>query len=274
MSGLHSIAIWAQSPGMAGIPVYELRENVEAVPGCKCFRMLLSKSALSSSALSDSWRPRPPHEPHDNNIVQPLVMGLWTNRCGHVHRSSGCRNGDSCTFRHVHPVTKAEDRNRPSKTDRGYGATRDWVTDPRVAAKRERPDWYWADYLGQRRKVQEDMCHYINLGANIGWLHDNVARKARFAVITYHRELENSPSARRTAELTETAWGLPEGSCGVWLAMDAKSPTHFSTLPSSGYMGFNAGIMERVLPLYRNSGADLLIMMEAQCRWCDTTSSQ
>ena len=270
----------------AGLPIYELRKDVEDVSGpeCKCVRMLLRQpmlssfaslqhpqSALHSSTSSNPFLPRPPP---DNDIAQPVGLSQWTNRCGHVHRRSGCKKGNACTYCHVHPITKAEDRNRPSKTDRGYGATRDLAMDPRVAAKRGRQGWHWADYVGNRRKVQEDMAHYINFGQNVEWLQGNTALQARFAVVTYHRELENSPTARCTAKLTEDAWGLPEGSCGVWLAMDAKSPTHFSTLPASGYMGFNAGIMQRVLPLFRDTGADLLIMMEAQCRWCDTTSSQ
>ena len=84
------------------------------------------QSALHSSTSSNPFLPRPPP---DNDIAQPVGFSQWTNRCGHVHRRSGCKKGNACTYCHVHPITKAEDRNRPSKTDRGYGATRDLAMD-------------------------------------------------------------------------------------------------------------------------------------------------
>ena len=51
--------------------------------------------------------------------------------------------------------------------------------------------------------------------------------------------------------------------------MKLNNPTQCNAV----YVRVNAGIMERNRPLYHDIGADLLIMMEAQCRWCNTTSS-
>ena len=111
----------------AGLPVYELRKDVEDVSGpeCKCVRMLLRQpmlssfvslqhpqSALHSSTSSNPFLPRPPP---DNDIAQPVGLSQWTNRCGHVHRRSGCKKGNACTL-HILPCASHHKGRRQQST--------------------------------------------------------------------------------------------------------------------------------------------------------------
>ena len=88
------------------------------------------QSALHSSTSSNPFLPRPPP---DNDIAQPVGFSQWTNRCGHVHRRSGCKKGNACT---LHILASHHKRRRQQSTfeDRSrvwrHETTRDLAMDP------------------------------------------------------------------------------------------------------------------------------------------------
>ena len=97
--------------------------------------------------------------------------------------------------------------------------------------------------------------------------------KFHFVISTFPRELRTRPGVGDAAAHTEKTFGLPPGSAGVWCGLDKA--VDFPNKETPGVFAYNLALQTKILPGFlKHSKAEILVVLESSCRWCDNVTPE